>query len=160
MCGSVGSSCTLRRRRVGGGPEVTMPYLSRGPGTCSYDTRRNIKLGVGNMKMISRAWWIDGQAGLGGGGGWMVEVDDGRRRGNCEVRGDTVQYYTRAGKAVHMQLARCSLTCRRAAEQIQSKWLVETGWEPCRWTTCPVAVTLNPSYSTTPIRANPPDPRP
>jgi hypothetical protein len=38
----------LRRRRVGGGPEVslvTMAYLSRGPGTCSYDTRAILSSG-------------------------------------------------------------------------------------------------------------------
>ena len=106
-----------------------MPYLSRGPSTCSYDTRRNIKLGVGNTKMISRAWWIDGQAGLGGGGGggWMVEVDDGRRRGNCEVRGDTVQYYTRAGKAVHMQLARCSLADKQLSRCKANGWSRQDG---------------------------------
>jgi hypothetical protein len=46
LCGSVGSSCTdCGDKRVGGGPEVTMNYLSRGPGTCSYDTCGDIKLG-------------------------------------------------------------------------------------------------------------------
>jgi hypothetical protein len=82
-----------------------LSYLSRGPGTCSYDTRRDIKLGVGNMKtkMISRP---DRQP-------WEVEVEvDGRRRGNCEVRcaRREGERDTSAGKAVHMQLlARCSL---------------------------------------------------
>jgi hypothetical protein len=56
-----------------------------------------------------------------------------------------------------MQLMRCSQA--QTGEQMQSKWLDETGCSPCKWTSSPVAVTLNASYSTARIRANPPDPR-
>jgi hypothetical protein len=133
-------------------------YLSRGPGTCSYDTRRNIKLGVGNIdNMIS-------QPGGGGEEDYLAGRTRWTRDSKRQLRGagKKVRRVRTAGRqagktVVHMQLIDAVHT--QTGEQMQSKCLVETGWSPCKWTTRPVAVTLNASYSTARIRANPTDPR-
>ena len=70
-------------------------YLSRGPGTCSYDTRRNIKLGVGNIdNMIS-------QPGGGGGGlsGWEEVEEEGQQEAiaSCGKEGEESKNSRQAG---------------------------------------------------------------
>jgi len=91
-----------------------------------------------------------------------------KRRGNCNEMCQNKKVKRERIITIRVQTGWCicnwrgahsPLTADKQLSRYKAKWLVETGWSPCKWTTRPVAVTLNPSYSTTFIRANPPDPR-